>query len=321
MNPDKNKVRRSALTMPVVTARFIENAWKRGCDFIVIDLEDSVPQHLKAHARTLVRDAITKVTRGGAEAYVRINHDFVEADLDAAVWPGLSKIKYPKTESAEEMRRLDEIITRLERERGIRPGTVGIDASIESAKGVANGYEIAAASPRVTEFGASSGGYDMSRDLGIEMFQTFEQFSYIKGEAELNARTLDLGLMRVAPFVANTDGSVSNTERALREAEAIRRCGIRLGSGGLNPAVVDSHNRGLTPSEEDVKDAHWVLEQFRQLEGSSDTWRDIDGRIIDHYEAQRARGTLEWAALCAEQDRKKAAAVARTEAALAAQPE
>src|SRR5258705_13779355 len=110
---EPSSVRRSGLTMPVVTPRFIDHAWRRGCDFITIDLEDSVPQHLKAHARTLVRDAIAKVSRGGAEAFTRINHDTVADDLEAIVWPGLRRVKYPKTEHAHEVRLLDDIITRL----------------------------------------------------------------------------------------------------------------------------------------------------------------------------------------------------------------
>ena len=108
------KVRRSGLTMPVVTARFIDKAWTRGCDVITIDLEDSVPHHLKAHARALVKEAIAKVGRGGAEAFVRINHDTVEEDLEGAVWPGLRRIKYPKAETAAEIRHLDALLTRLE---------------------------------------------------------------------------------------------------------------------------------------------------------------------------------------------------------------
>ena len=78
-----HQVRRSGLTMPVVTRRFVDHAWRRGCDFINLDLEDSVPQHLKAHARTLIKDAIPVVRKGGAEAFTRINHDYVHADLEA----------------------------------------------------------------------------------------------------------------------------------------------------------------------------------------------------------------------------------------------
>ncbi len=314
----KQTVRRSGLTMPIVTPRFIDNAWRRGCDFIVIDLEDSVPQHLKAHARTLVKDAIVTVTRGGAEAFTRINHDLVEADLDGAVWPGLKRIKYPKTEHAGEVRLLDEIISRLERERGITPGTVELDCGIETALGTANVFEIAAASPRVKEFGASAGGYDYSRDLGVEMFVEFDQFVYGKGEAELAARTLGLGV-RGSPFIANKTGSVSDPDRALHQAQAIFKCGIRLGGGGLNPAVVDGHNVGLTPSAEDIRDAHWVLERYRELAASGDSWREIEGRVIDRYEAAHARDLIEYGALCAARDKEKAAAVARVTAAQAAQ--
>ncbi len=296
--------------MPVVTPRFIDHAWRRGCDFIVIDLEDSVPRHLKDFARSLVKDAIPNVSKGGAEAFTRINHDSVHADLEASVWPGLTRIKYPKTEHASEVRLLDEIITRLERERGIQPGTVEIDPGIETAVGVTNIFEIAASSPRIREFGATTGGYDLSRDLGVEMFVDFDQFVYPRGEAELAARALGLGV-RGAPFVANTTGSVSDPNRALLQAEAARKCGFHLGGGGLNPAVVEGHNVGLTPTEDDVRDARWVLEQHHQLAGTGDTWQEIDGRIIDGYEATRARDTLEWAALCAERDREKAEAVAR----------
>ena len=314
----RQPVRRSGLTMPVVTPRFIDHAWRRGCDFIVIDLEDSVPRHLKAFARSLVKNAIPNVSKGGAEAFTRINHDSVQADLEAAVWPGLKRIKYPKTEHASEVRLLDEIITRLERERGIEPGTIEIDPGIETAVGVANIFEIAAASPRIREFGATTGGYDLSRDLGVEMFVDFDQFVYPRGEAELAARALGLGV-RGAPFLANTTGSVSDPNRALRQAEAARKCGFHLGGGGLNPAVVEGHNVGLTPTEEDVRDARWVLEQHRQLAGTGETWQEVEGRIIDAYEAARARDTLEWAALCAQRDREKAEAVARTRDAMAGQ--
>ena len=310
----KRHVRRSGLTMPVNNPRFLNAVWTRSCDFVNLDLEDSVPESQKPYARTLIKSAIPTAAKGGAEVFVRINHDYVEADLEAVVWPGLSRVNYPKAEYGAEIRKLDEIITRLERERGIRPGTVEIGANIETAVGVANGYEIVSASPRVKDFGGAS-GYDMSRDLGVEMFVGFDQFVYGKGECELIARTLEVET-RASPFVANTTGSVSDPNLAFRQAEAARKCGFRHG-GGLNPAVVEPQNRGFTPSEEDVRDAHWVLEEYRKMAGSGDTWREVNGHIIDRYEAARARDTLEWASLCAERNREKAEAVARVQAAMA----
>jgi citrate lyase subunit beta/citryl-CoA lyase len=299
--------------MPVVTDA-LSIAPGAVSDFINLDLEDSVPQHLKAYARNLIKDAIPNVSKGGAEVFTRINHDYILADLEAIVWPGLSRVNYPKAEYGAEIRKLDEIITRLERERGIRPGTVEIGANIETAVGVANGYEIVSASPRVQDFG----GCPVTTCRVIWAWRcswASTSFVYGKGECELIARTLEVETL-ASPFVANTTGSVSDSNLAFRQAEAARKCGFRHG-GGLNPAVVEPQNRGFTPSEEDVRDAHWVLEQYRQLAGSGDTWREVNGRIIDRYEAARARDTLEWAELCAERNREKAEAVARVQAAMA----
>ena len=305
----KRVVRRSGLTMPVNTARFVDRAWTRGCDYINVDLEDSVPEWQKPHARTLVKDSIKTVSKGGAEVSCRINHGYVQADLEAIVWPGLSRANYPKTESAEEIRKLDTIITRLERERGIPPGTVEIGAHIETAKGVANAFEIASASPRIVDFGTGA-GYDMSRDLGLEMFVHFDQFVYVRAELELIGRALGLDILG-APFIPNPEGSVSDPDRAFQEADAARKCGIRRGSG-LHPNVVEPQNRAFTPPPDEVEEARWVLEQYRRLKASGKVWEEIDGRVIDSYEARRAEELLDWSKLCAERDLEKAEAVART---------
>ena len=307
----KRAVRRSGLTMPVNTPRFVDRAWSRGCDYINLDLEDSVPEWRKPTARTLVREAIGKVSKGGAEVFTRINHDYVQADLEAIVWPGLNRVNYPKAETAGEILKLDETITRLEMERGIRPGTVQIGANIETATGVVNGYEMASASHRIVDLGGGT-GYDMSRDLGVEMFVGFDQFAYSRGELELAARVLGLEPTNT-PFVANLTGSVSDPDRAFQEADAARRCGLRHGSG-LHPNVVEPQVRGLTPPPEEVEDARCVLETYRRLVVEGKAWEEVDGRIIDKYEARKARELLEWAEACAERDREKAEAVARTRA-------
>ena len=67
------RVRRSGLTMPINNPRFVGRSWTRDCDYLNFDLEDSVPQSQKEHARTLVRDAIVQGQKGAAEINVRIN--------------------------------------------------------------------------------------------------------------------------------------------------------------------------------------------------------------------------------------------------------
>jgi citrate lyase beta subunit len=164
----------------------------------------------------------------------------------------------------------------------------------------------------VKDFGGGS-GYDMSRDLGVEMFVGFDQFVYGKGELELATRALGKQIHRAAPFVANTTGSVSDADRAFREAEAARKCGFREG-GGLHPNVIEPQNRGFTPPEDEIADARWVLERYRALQRAGNVSEEVNGHVIDVYEARRAEELLEWADMCAERNAEKAEVMARTKA-------
>ena len=158
---------------------------------------------------------------------MRINCAYPEADLDAAVRPGVSRISHPKTDHAEQIRKVDAIITRLERERGIRPGTIEINAMIETTLGVANSYDIAASSPRVKSFSPGT-GYDMSMDMGLEMFVGFDQFFYNRGEGELIA--MALGQNRAGGvYMTDTSGSVTDGDRTLEQAIANRKAGFQVG--------------------------------------------------------------------------------------------
>ena len=295
--------------MPINNPRFVGRSWTRDCDYLNFDLEDSVPQSQKEHARTLVRDAIAQGQKGAAEINVRINCAYPEVDVPAAVWPGVTQVNFPKAETAEQIRRLDALITEIERVRGIRPGTVRIGATVETTLGVANSYEIASASPRIDSFGGGT-GYDMSMDMGIDMFVGFDQFVYNRGEGELIA--LALGLERDGGvYMPDTTGNVGDAELSLRRAEASRKAGLRSG-GGLHPNVVAPQNQGLTPTPEEVEAARRVIDRFDELDRRGEAEGELEGRTIDKYEAARAHELIEWAGLCAHRDAEKNAARQRS---------
>ena len=305
----KRRVRRSGLTMPINNPRFVDRSWTRDCDYLNFDFEDSVPQSQKEHARTLVRHAIVQGRKGAAEINIRINCAYPEVDVPAAVWPGVSQINFPKAETAEQIRRLDELITEMERLRGIRPGTVRIGATVETTLGVANSYDIASASPRIDAFGPGT-GYDMSMDMGVEMFVGFDQFFYNRGEGGLIA--MALGLERDGGvYMSDTTGNVGNADLALSRARASRNAGLRSG-GGLHPNVVAPQNEGLTPTPDEIGEAHRILEFYIQLDAAGEVEGELDGRTVDRYEAARAQELIEWAELCANRDAEKAAARERT---------
>ena len=305
------RVRRSGLTMPINNPRFVGRSWTRDCDYLNFDFEDSVPQAQKERARELVQYAIEQGRKGAAEINIRINCAYPEADVPAAVQPGVRQINFPKAETAEQIRNLDKLITEMERVRGIRPGTIRIGTAIETTLGVANSYEIASASPRIDSFGPGT-GYDMSMDMGVEMFVGFDQFFYNRGEGELIA--LALGLERDGGvYMDDTTGNVGNADLALDRARANRIAGLRSG-GGLHPNVVAPQNEGLTPTADEVERANRVLDFFAQLDAAGEAEGDMDGETVDAYEAARARELVEWATLCAARDAEKSAARERTEA-------
>src|SRR5215471_13438734 len=88
-----------------------------------------------------------------ASITVRIAAASPEADLAAAVWPGVGSVTYPHVEWATQIEQADAHITRWERLRGIRPGRVEIRPLIESTRGVTHMPEIASSSPRVRAVG------------------------------------------------------------------------------------------------------------------------------------------------------------------------
>jgi len=305
------RVRRSSLTMPINTTRFVERSWTRNCDYLNFDFEDSVPQSQKAYARTLVSHAIAQGLKGGAEIHIRINCSYPDADTPAAVQPGLTQINFPKAETAEQMRHLDRLITAAERAQGIRPGTVRIGANIETTLGVANSYEIASASRRIDTF-AGGTGYDMSMDMGVEMFVGFDQFVYNRGEGALIARALGLEYTG-SVYLPDTTGNVGDTELTRQRAEANRKAGLRHGSG-LHPNTVEPQNIGLTPTPAEVQEAQRIQEYFAQLDERGEVEGWLDGRLVDKYEAARAAELMAWAELCAQKDAQKARAQAQTRA-------
>ncbi|MDQ6673801.1 MAG: aldolase/citrate lyase family protein [Chloroflexota bacterium] len=315
--PPRRKIHRSGLTMPINNARFVNAAWTRGCDGFTLDLEDSVPQAQKAQARTLVQQAIRIAAQGGGDVEVRINQSSIQADVEAAVWPGLSSLNMGHTLTADQVRLMDACITRMERERGIRPGSIEIDVSPDSVYATVALEELVDASPREKSFGAV-GGYDYALSLGVEMFTGVDAFFYPRGLGSLIARAHAKSFPLTAQ-VPDTSGSVSDAEHASVQASATRKIGGRYASG-LHPNVVEPMTRGLTPPPEEVEEAERVLAFWRELDDKEQAEGLLDGKVVDRYAAAQATELLEWAVACAEMDAHKERMVARARARQAEAP-
>jgi citrate lyase subunit beta/citryl-CoA lyase len=308
--PARLMVRRSSLIMPVNVPSFVERAHLRGADAIVLDLEDSIPPTEKDRARTLVKDAIPLVGRGGADVLVRINRPWhlAEQDLGAVVWPGLAGINYPKPEDPEELRQVDSELTRLEEARGIRVGSITIGTSIETVAGFFNAREIAYSSPRLVAIGL--GSEDFTLDLEIEPTPEGTELYYGKLFMVLLARQAGLypmGTMRGVADFRDLDGY----RVAVRTARTV---GYR-GASCIHPAQVGPLNEGFSPTQAEVDYARRVVEIYEQAEAEGRASVALDGKMIDIPVYERARRLFDRAErIAAFEARKRAALAAAGEA-------
>jgi citrate lyase subunit beta/citryl-CoA lyase len=294
-------VRRSSLIFPVNVARFVEKAYTRGADCIVMDLEDSVPDTEKEAARALVKEAIPVVGKGGGDVAVRINRPLGQAklDLEASVWPGLTCVALPKVESAEELLVRADIITALERRRGIKPSTVQIAVAVETALGVVKAYEIASASPRTVSIGV--GAEDLTQEMGVQTTADGQELWYARSKVLTDAYAAGvqpMGLIGVEPFTWR------EPEKAYAAAVNSRRLGYK-GAQSIHPAPIPHLNKGFSVPPDEAEQMRKALNAFEEglKEGTASV--NVDGRMIDIASAERCRRILERADAIAAMDRRK----------------
>lgn len=299
-----NIVRRSSLIMPVNQPRFVEKAYLRGADAIVLDLEDSVPPAEKGHARTMVRGAIPMAARGGADVLVRINKpvEMMVEDLEAAVYPGLTGLALPKVESAAEIHMLDELTGYWETRHGVPQGTVQFSVAVETAKGLMRAEAIATASPRIASFGA--GTEDLALDLGIEATVEGTELLYIKLRSIVVANAagvIPMGLMGTLADYADLEGLA-------RSAKEANRVGFR-GAGLIHPLQVPICNAAYAPPPEQVEWSTRVIEVFEEGLARGTASVALDGRMIDIPIVEKARRVLARAHAIAAKETRKAEAL------------
>src|SRR5581483_9059938 len=159
--------RRSCLAVPASSEKMLGKAQGLPADMVFLDLEDSVAPLEKEAARQNAVKAINEGDWGERVLCVRVNawdtkwtyRDVIEVVENAS--ERLDEIMLPKVQSAAEVKALDMLLTQIEATTG-RQSRVGIEAQIETTRGLINVEEICAASPRLeTRLQAGRGGADL----------------------------------------------------------------------------------------------------------------------------------------------------------------
>lgn len=302
-------VRRSKLFVPVNREKFVSKAWTRGADCIILDLEDAIAPADKAAARKMVKDVIPVVNKGGADIQVRINREFEEEDLDAIVIPGLTSVMIPKSESAEGIQRIDGLVARLEKGRGLPEGKIQFDLLVETAVGVVNVEDIAKASPRIMQINIGQG--DLAVDFGVPRFVelNFEQYFYPENRLLYAARAV-----KVQPCGLGAQNNVDFTSVSMGQEAMLNACrhAFWMGYMGtliIHPGWVEAVNQGFKPPQSDLDLAHKVKAALDEAYARGDGSVKVDGRMYDVANMKYVNYIIERSEAIARREAEKTAAV------------
>jgi len=277
---------RSLVFVPGNNPRFLAKAKSLAADIVCFDLEDSVPDKEKKKARTLIKNTLKQRKKYSPDVFVRTNSPesgLVSADLKEIVQKGIDGIVIPKVNSVKELKKIEKIISSLEKKRknkGIR-----LVPSIESALGVVNCYEIASASKRIDAL--VFGIFDLLNDMGIE---------YTKGNP-IGAKysRYKVPVAATAAGVAAIDGIWQD----LKDKNGFTqdcKVGKSLGYSGksvIHPDQIKTVHKIFHPSKPEIAWAKKVCNVYEKSTKKGRGATVVDGKMIDEVHYKWAKAVLE----------------------------
>ncbi|MBT6094190.1 MAG: CoA ester lyase [Rhodospirillaceae bacterium] len=294
------RLNRSELAVPGSNPRFIEKAAVSSADVIFLDLEDAVAPDDKAQARKNIIEALNDVDWGTKTVAVRINgldtHYCYRDVVDVVEQAGnnLDLIMIPKVGTAADVYAIDMMVTQICEAKGFK-NKIGFEMIIETALGLQNMAEIAAASSRneslhfgVADYAASTkarttgiGGpnpdYHVLTDADAEGNRDIhwgDVWHYPIHKMVVCARANGLRPID-GPFgdIRDPDGYAAQAKRA-----AVLGC---EGKWAIHPSQIDIANEVYSPSKQEVAKARAILKAMKEAQKEGLGAVTLDGRLID----------------------------------------
>lgn len=280
---------RTALFVPGNRIDRVDKALATGADVVIIDLEDAVPPGQKVQARAGVAQKLRETP--GRKIIVRVNgldtQEFA-LDLQAVVSPNLSGLLAPKIQSPSDVARVHEAMLAAELAAGLQAGALPLIGLIETAKGVENISQIAAAQtdpPRLYTF--AFGAADYTLDMGIEITMSGEELFYARSRLPIACRAHELAPPIDTPFMID-----------LKDIEALKADTLRakqlgfMGKLCIHPNQIGPVNEIFSPGPDEIAQAEKLIKAFEESEAMGLGAIQVDGKFVDLPVVERARRTL-----------------------------
>jgi citrate lyase subunit beta/citryl-CoA lyase len=261
--------RRSCLSTPGSSDRFLSKAPLSPADLSFLDLEDSVAPKEKVAARRKVADAIRNFTWDDRVLCVRVNAwdtPWTYGDVLEVVGSAghrLDGLIMPKVQRASDVIAMDLLLTQVEKNADLPVGHIGLEVQIETAEGLINVEEICSASRRLESI--IFGPADFAASIGMPVTTIDETihhapsnpFSYVFAKILIAGRANGLNVID-GPFLK------------VRDLDALRFAASLAASYGFDGKWA------LTPDQASVLD--YVFSPSQEL-------FDKSMKILDAYQA------------------------------------
>jgi len=306
------RLRRSVLSVPGSSEKMIAKSLTLPADEIMLDLEDGVAMEEKESAREKVIRAFLELDWGAHVRAYRINGmdtPFAYRDIIDVVEQAGERIDImvmPKVETAAEVQFVDMLLRQIEMRLAKRLD-IGLEPSIETARGMLNAGEIALASPRIETlvFGVADYGASLtmpSRGISghgdAEEMYPGHRWHFPMSRMAMAAKAAGLEAID-APYGDFKDQA--GLEKSCQMAVALGYDG----KWAIHPAQLETINRVFTPSAEDVSRSVRVLRAYQEAKARGAGATALDGKMVDGASIRVARITYEHArrlSLVQEQD-------------------
>ena len=280
---------RSLLFVPGNRSDMLEKASSADTDILVPDMEDSVPDNEKHNARNLISEKLSTLSGKNQSIIPRVNAldtGLTFDDIRAVVSNNTYGISVGKIESNWDINEVSKILSQIESEKSLEPGSIKIIAWIESASAIMNVNSIATASKRM--LGIAFGAEDFTNDMGIQRSESGVEILYPRSVVAIAAKAAGITAIDT-PYVNFRDN-----DGLEEEIKNVLPLGFKA-KFAIHPGQLQSINKLFSPSEEAVEYAKKVIEVFEEAERNGSGATSLDGKMIDVPVVKRARNLLELA--------------------------
>ena len=306
------RLNRSELAVPGSQPQMFEKAAQSDVDVIFLDLEDAVAPDEKLQARKNIIKALNEIDWGKKSMSIRINgldtHYMYRDVVDIVEQAGerLDLIMIPKVGTAADVYAVDMMVTQIEDAKGYKK-RIGFEHIIETALGMQNVTEIAAASKRNESLHFGVADYAASTRARTTIIGGVNpDYSVLTDQAEDGSRDIHWGDMwhyalarMVVAARANglrpIDGPFGDFSDPDGYKAAAKRAAV-LGCEGkwaIHPSQVVLANEVMSPSEGEVDRANRILSAMADAEAAGKGAVSLDGRLIDYASIRQAEVLIE----------------------------